>query len=122
MTSDANKTRQELDTFFAAAATEPGPSDDLVARVLADAVAVQTAAALPAAPAPYHRPGWLEAIGGWITVSGLAAACAAGIAIGIALPGVVGAGLDGTFLSVLEGRQTLGFASLDAVAFAEDGL
>lgn len=63
----------------------------LEARMLADAAAVQ---AVRAAPVPGARRGaglgllgqLIRALGGWPTMGGLAAACAAGVWIGVAPP------------------------------------
>lgn len=104
---------QDLEAFFDAARDRAGPGDDLVARVLADAAAVQAVGEVPAAPA---RAGWLEAIGGWITVSGLAAACAAGVAIGVMVPATLSAGFD----TVLGTQAADSFAGFDVVTFADD--
>lgn len=79
-----------LDEFFAQAReTTSAPSDDLTARVLADAAAVQ-----PATPATEMAQYgfWaraLDMIGGWPAVSGLAAATVAGIWVGVAPPSSV---------------------------------
>ena len=78
-----------LDDLFAQArADTPGPSDDLMARVLADADAVQDGFAAPI-PAPEQKGLWarmVETVGGWPAVSGLAAATVAGVWIGVAPP------------------------------------
>lgn len=79
-----------LDDLFAQARRQDvSPSDDLIARVLADAVAVQ--------PSPVAQVGteaglWtriMDAIGGWPALSGLAAATVAGVWIGAAPPASV---------------------------------
>ncbi|MFU8865164.1 MAG: hypothetical protein ACNA7O_14720 [Rhodobacterales bacterium] len=82
-----------LEAFFAAARrTTPAPSDSLLARVMADALAAQeeplkTPARMRPQPA---RPGLLaqlrEALGGWPAFGGLAAAGVMGLAIGITAP------------------------------------
>lgn len=116
MTTERDTPQDGLGAFFAAAQDRPSPSEDLVARILADAAEVQ---AVPASTqAPQEAPGFWQMIGGWVAVSGLAAACATGIAIGVTLPTAVGAGIDGTLTNLLEGQQTLGFAGFDAVSFA----
>lgn len=90
----------ELEALFAAARHaprgDPAPPD-LLARVLADAEALQ-----PAAPAARSRPAGpspvaasrlrvlLGTLGGWPALGGLACAGVAGVAIGLALPGVHG--------------------------------
>lgn len=71
-----------------AAAQQPVPPDDLMARVLADAQALQPApvAVAPSVPA---RRGWesfVEMIGGWPGIGGLATAGVAGLWIGFAPP------------------------------------
>lgn len=82
-----------LEAFFAAArADAPTPSDDLVARILADADAVHPA---PVALAPRRSasPAWrdvLRGIGGWPALAGLATATVAGLWIGVQPP----SGLD----------------------------
>jgi hypothetical protein len=79
-----------LDDLFAQArGTSPVPSDALMARVIADADAIQPRAVA----APVARPGlmmrMLDAIGGWPAVSGLAMATVAGIWVGVAPPASV---------------------------------
>ncbi|MBR9844401.1 MAG: hypothetical protein GYB25_14675 [Rhodobacteraceae bacterium] len=92
---------QELDALFAAARDDAAqaPSSDLMARVLADAEAMQ-----PKPAAPVVRPqsrgglvsGILSAIGGWPSLGGLAAATVAGVWIGFsATPTVLPDGLAG---------------------------
>ncbi|MEL7026010.1 MAG: hypothetical protein AAGO57_02105 [Pseudomonadota bacterium] len=84
--SDLKKETDALDAFFDAARAEP--SADLMARVLADADAVQ-----PVVAAPARRPereGWFSIFGGWPALAGLATATVAGIGIGIADPTTVG--------------------------------
>lgn len=97
-----------LDDLFAAArAATPAPSEALMARVLADALAEQPrAAAVPAAPpvfAPVRRPGralWARlvwALGGAGALAGMGTAAAAGLYIGFAQPSGL-AGLDEAML------------------------
>lgn len=116
MVNDPND--PDLEVFFEAARAEPVPSDDLVARVLADAARLQADQTV-IVPAP-ARPGWLEAIGGWLTVSGLAGACAAGLALGIVLPTALGAGFETSFGVLLGADAGYGFTGFDAVAFAQE--
>ena len=74
-----------------ARAREALPSDDLIARVLADAATVQNAADRGPVPTP-AKGAWanlMEAIGGWPALSGLAAATVAGIWVGVAPPAMV---------------------------------
>ncbi|WP_094022999.1 hypothetical protein [Maliponia aquimaris] len=112
-----------LDGFFAAArATTPQPGGDFLARMEALALAEQPAARPTTGPVTPRRAGLVrqlrEALGGWIGMAGLAAACAAGIWIGVSPPdslsdywGVDAAGLGtlgvdplgGFDLSLLEG-------------------
>ena len=79
-----------LDAFFAAAADEAVvPPGDLMARVEAQALAE-----MPVARARVRVSGWrqmLAALGGWPAVAGLAAACGAGVWIGVASPDTLGA-------------------------------
>lgn len=78
-----------LDDIFAQVrAVAPTPSDDLVARVLADAETADQKVAAPA-PRPGFFAGLLEAVGGWPSVGGLVAATAAGIWVGVAPPASV---------------------------------
>lgn len=75
-----------LDDLFATArAVAPDPSDELVARVLADAGSISQ-------PPVAQRGLWaplLDMIGGWPAMGGLAAATIAGIWIGVAPPASV---------------------------------
>ena len=79
------------DLFARAQKTDATPQDDLVARVLADADAVQTGLrsqpSRPASPGLWVR--MLDVLGGWPAVSGLAAATVAGVWIGVAPPAPV---------------------------------
>lgn len=83
-----------LDAFFAAGrATAPAVVPDaLMARILADAAAVQAAAARPTAarPAPVRRPGlWRllsETLGGRGALAGLLTATLAGLWLGFSPP------------------------------------
>ena len=82
---------QELDALFSAArADAPEPSQELMARVLAQAVAAQPQ---PQPVRGMHRRGWRarladlhQALGGWPAMGGLATACAAGVWLGFAPP------------------------------------
>ncbi|SDN42878.1 hypothetical protein SAMN05216196_101509 [Lutimaribacter pacificus] len=99
--TDRNDTRLET-LFEAARGAAPKPSADLLARVLADAEAVQAAAApVPRKSAPRLR--WrqfVDAIGGWPAMAGLVSAGVAGLWLGISPPaalddlGIAGAGTD----------------------------
>jgi len=78
------------DLLAQARGADPAPSDALMARVLADAAAVQAASAQPE-PVPVQSL-WdraMDAIGGWPALSGLAAATVAGVWIGVAPPATV---------------------------------
>lgn len=89
----------ELEAAFAAARGAETPSDDLVARVLADAAAVQAGTRANHSPAPSpgdQMTGWLSAIGGWLGAGGLATATAAGLVIGISAPDSVDSVLGGS--------------------------
>lgn len=89
----------DLDDLFAAArADRPRPSDALMARVLADAAALQPEPALPARPRPAApaAPGgfWaaLSALfGGGGVLAGMGTAAAAGLFLGFAQPAPVAA-------------------------------
>lgn len=86
----------DLDDLFAAARGAEVPGDDLVARVLADAAAVQAEAATRAAPS---GGGWMSGlmsgIGGWFGAGSLAAATTAGLLIGFYAPDTVDTVLGG---------------------------
>lgn len=103
--TDRSEAMAELDSFFRAArAAAPVPSEDLMARILADAATAQPKApawaAVPAptpapiwAPAARARAGWLglrrrflPALGGPGVVAGLACAAVAGAWIGFLQP------------------------------------
>lgn len=81
-----------LDDFFRQArVSDPAPSDRLMARVLADAAAVQAEAARLARPGvALPRPGWLAQVvslfGGTGALAGLATAAVAGVAVGFVQP------------------------------------
>ncbi|MEM9318412.1 MAG: hypothetical protein AAGA70_05345 [Pseudomonadota bacterium] len=115
MTTEPDET--ELDAFFDAARRQPGPSDDLIARVLADADA-QAAAPAPQPASKPTRKGVIDALGGWLTITGLAATCAAGLAIGVALPSAVMANSDGPLAALLGGESYV--AGFDAAFFIQD--
>lgn len=85
-------TDTQLTSFFEAASQHaPEPSDDLMARILADAARVQ--AEHGAQAAPVLRPARasilsraLGVLGGWGALAGLATATVAGVWIGFAAP------------------------------------
>jgi hypothetical protein len=90
-------------------ARHDGPRPDLVARVLADAAAVQAAAA-PAVPparrAGFFRnpPGFVAALGGWGGFGGVTAAGLFGLAVGLWSPEAVDALSGGQFWSLSGGN------------------
>lgn len=81
-----------LDQLFAEARND-GPDAALMARVLADAAAVQQDAARPTMQEPVSRPGWLaglvQALGGWGSVGGVTAAGVMGLSMGLYAPQAV---------------------------------
>ena len=89
-----------LEHFFAAARrAAPAPSEELLARILADAEQAMPArpasrGAAPHGPVPGPVRGaflrWLAAPAGWGAVGGLATAAAAGLWVGYAGPGETG--------------------------------
>ncbi|MDK3019538.1 hypothetical protein [Pseudodonghicola flavimaris] len=88
-----DKQRQDvgLDGFFAAARRDRDTMPvGLAERMRADAAMVQAGFARAAAPVPAQGDGLLgqlwRALGGWPALSGMAAACAAGVWIGVAPP------------------------------------
>lgn len=88
--TDQSKDDLALDQFFSAARkSDLAPDAALIARVLMDADRVQGLHAYkPAAVAALGGAGtgWLGMIGGWPSLSGLAAATVAGVWIGFAPP------------------------------------
>jgi len=96
-----NSDDQMLDDLFALAqANAAVPSDDLMARILADADAVQ--AATPEPKQSLWR-GLFDIIGGWPSVGGLAMAGVTGVWFGIAPPAtlsILAADLIGTNVTV----------------------
>ena len=92
-----------LDDLFAQVRAEEVPvRDALLDRIMldADTVLAQMRPAAPAAASAATRPGLgamlLDAIGGWPSFSGLAAATVAGVWIGVAPPDALGT-LSATF-------------------------
>lgn len=83
----------QLTSFFEAATEHaPRPSDELMARILADAAHVQGdrfSSQMPAARAS-RLSGILGVLGGWGALAGLATATVAGVWIGFAEPGGLG--------------------------------
>jgi len=86
-----NPDNDPLEEFFAAArSARPAPSDDLMARVLADAeTAQQRPGTVGIRPRPGLWPRVMDAIGGWPALGGLTAATLAGLWVGIAPPAAV---------------------------------
>ncbi|GHF50681.1 hypothetical protein [Seohaeicola zhoushanensis] len=109
-----------LDDLFAAArAAPPALPPALAARMLADAGRVLDERQAPRPAMPGWRAQLAEAIGGWFGVGGLAAACAAGLWIGLAppagLPDPVGLfGQSQTSYDLFQGSDL-------ALALSEDG-
>jgi len=80
-----------LDDLFAVARAETvPPGDDLMRRIMADAMEQGAGAGMPA---PVQQIPWLtsikEMIGGWTAVGGLATATATGLWMGISPPAAV---------------------------------
>ena len=101
------KAEDTLDALFAEA-RRVEPDADLVARVLADAEAVQREAARPPlqpARAGILRrpPAWIAALGGWGGFGGVTAAGLVGLAVGFWSPDMID-GLSGGQLWTLSGR------------------
>ncbi len=101
---------EELDGLFATLrARPPEPKAALVARMEADALAVQAEAAPRRAPvaAPVRERGlvarWADALGGALGLAGLATAALAGLWIGVVQPSPV-SGVTG----LIEDRLGLG--------------
>ena len=79
--SDEMRNDPELDLFFdAARQAAPMPSDAVMARILADAAAVQ-----PVPPGGFW-PRWLVKIGGLPALGGLVSAACVGFWLGVAPP------------------------------------
>lgn len=115
-----NPNDDKLDALFAQARTAaPEPSVDLMARVLADAEAVQPKSAVETAPEGGFWARFMDAIGGWPAASGLAAATVAGVWVGIAPP----ASVEDLTASLLGDEVSISLFSddlmLDAGAFGD---
>ncbi|AHM02506.1 hypothetical protein roselon_00039 [Roseibacterium elongatum DSM 19469] len=103
------------------------PSDDLVARVLADAARVQEDAAAqvqpsaaPTAPRGRRfRPAWVSAIGGWGGVSGVTLAGVVGLVIGFAMPDTIDVLSGGQIWSLSGGGGVT--PDLSSLAWEEGG-
>lgn len=110
MTTDRDD--MDLEALLRAARGADTPGDDLVARVLADAAAVQAErATVRAAAAPVPRGGWLgalvQSIGGWPAVSGVTLAGLAGLAIGFSVPDLVDSWSGGQIWTLSGGGGTV---------------
>lgn len=109
----------DLELWFSASRKHtPDPSEDLLARVLADAAMLQPEAPgiVTAAPEPEPRPSiWQQftnAIGGWSGLAGLGTATVAGLWIGLSAPNTLvnlgsgysadESGFEPTYLTELE--------------------
>ena len=105
---DRDKAMDDLDALFAAARATPAqPTDDLMARILSDAVALQPPPPV-IVPSPVATPiatkGLLsrlaEIFGGFGALAGMGSAAAAGLFIGFAQP----AGLSGLSATLMGGQ------------------
>ncbi|WP_099826353.1 dihydroorotate dehydrogenase [Oceaniglobus indicus] len=109
-----------LDALFEnARRSAPAMSDDLFARIMADAVAATPARVAAARRvSPWGRV--LGALGGWPSLAGLSAAALAGVWIGIAQPAAFiavqsGLGFEGAAVASYELEDLMpGFDSLSA--------
>jgi hypothetical protein len=78
-----------LERLFQSARSGPEPSDDLSARILADASRVATApSSVPAARAGLVSR-LLALVGGWPAAAGMATAAAAGVWLGFSSPDLI---------------------------------
>lgn len=85
--------------FTAAKAEDPVPSGDLMARIMADAAAVQTQAAVVSAPIPAPKSIvhiLSDAFGGWAGASTLAACVGLGLMVGFTSPETILSFVPGT--------------------------
>lgn len=80
----------EIDAWLTEVRDAPDPDmqGDLITRILADASAVQAAAAM-GAPARLRWRDWVAALGGWPAMGGLVAAGVAGLWIGVSPTGAM---------------------------------
>lgn len=90
MTNQMPNNQNEMmldDLFDLAREVQVAPSDDLMARIIADADEIQTMpSALPKAAPVSIIGGLMDLIGGWKALGGLATATATGLWIGISPP------------------------------------
>lgn len=106
-----------LEVVFAAGRRHaPQPSDDLLARIEADALSEQAAFLERPAPAPTRSgvQSLLPAFGGWLGLSGLAASVVIGIGIGIWQPVDLGLGATQAEVDTLD--EPYFFSFEDALA------
>lgn len=104
--------------FAAMKARQTGPDAALTARILADADRVQAArgrAAAPARPRRGRLGALVQALGGWPSLAGLAAAGLAGVWLGISPP----AALTGMAQTLLGGGTGSYLIDLDPAAAFE---
>jgi len=99
-----------LETFFdAARRTTPVPSEDMLARVLADAERVRTVAP-PRGPRQVRPTRIRDLLGGWPAMAGLAAATLAGLWIGAGLPEAVPGVTEAVYLVDITPEMAFGLA------------
>ena len=126
MTTERDDT--DLEALFAEARRPIAPPDDLVARVLADADAIQAKGRVRAAPPAAATPrrgifaGLIEALGGWPTASGVALAGVTGLAVGLAAPDLVDSWSGGQITTITGDTEALpDMSALWDVSWEEDG-
>lgn len=89
-TGDDNDDKMLDDLFLAARSKSPEPSDDLMARIMADADQVADGWAMADAAPVAASGGWLrsllDAVGGWPAASGIVTAGMVGLVVGISPP------------------------------------
>ncbi|MEP2534150.1 hypothetical protein [Shimia sp.] len=116
--TDTDRDEMMLDALFDVAKTDASaaPSSDFLARVLADAEAMQPDPTTQIADRTEDKPGlWnvlLKALGGWPSVAGLATAAAAGVWIGVV--GSTSLMADGIGATLLSNGQDSFLSDLDA--------
>lgn len=87
-----------LDRLFQAGRTGPQPSDDLMARIMADAA--HRAAPVHAASRPGLLATLLSLVGGWPAAAGMATAAAAGVWLGFSSPDLVDGYVSGDSMAL----------------------
>lgn len=121
MTDDmTQRDETHLDDLFAEARqVRPVVSVDLMARIMADAAAVQSERTAPIVVAAPEQGGFFAglwtALGGWGGAGGLAAATMAGLWIGIAPP----SGLESVSTAVFGQSETVSLFAPDDILGAE---